>query len=328
MTPGMDRRTLLRATGVAGLAGLGGTLLGAAPATAAVPGFPTFRHLGEPLDMANLKYNPTKELIFPSIRHVAGRIANPRAAWYLYYAPHNDPGGICLAYANTLTGTFTEYPNNPVIPNVWPGHYSVPHVSSPHAYYNAADRHIYLYFHGDNTTTRVARSADGINFEYVGVVVTTAMMAAGVTEASYARVFDHPTQSGTRIMLLMGAQSGTRKIFIGWSDKLTSGWKVKPQPLITPAAGEGGQLSGAHYWSRNGGGHVVYHSGAGTMHVADVGVGFDRERHLGVLHTPLSGAPDNGRSAAPSFVEDGGRLYMFYEGGQRDHTRIALARAT
>lgn len=327
MTPGMDRRTLLRTAGAAGLAGLGGSLLGAAPATAAVPGFPAFRHLGEPLDWANLEYNPTKELIFPSIRRVAGRISQPRADWYLYYAPHNDPGGICLAYADSLTGRFTEYPDNPVIPNVWAPHYSVPHVSSPHAHYNAADRHIYLYFHGDNRTTRVARSADGVHFEYVATVVTTAMMPAGVSEASYARVFDHPTDPELYIMLLMGNQSGTRKIFIGWSHKLTSGWKVKPKPLLTPGPGEGGQLSGAHYWSRNGGGHVVYHSGAGTMHVADVGLGFDRERHLGVLHSPLSGSPDNGRAAAPSFAEDGGRLYMFYEAGRRDHTRIALAGA-
>jgi len=332
----INRRNLFRAAGAAGIAGLGGSLIGAAPAsaaqhgsaaTAAIPGFPTFNYLGEPLDMDSLRYNPNNEMIFPSVRNVAGRIANPRARWYLYYAPHDNPGGICLAYGDSLSGKFTEYPDNPIISRAWSPHYTVSHVSSPHAYYNPTDRHIYLFFHGENHTTRVARSADGINFQYVNTVVTTAQLPGNVSETSYARVFDHPTKPGMYIMLLMGNQAGSRKIFIGWSHSLTSGWKVKPQPLISPRAGEGTDLSGAHYWSRNGGGYVVYHSGSGNIHVTDVGLGFDRENHLGVLHAPRSGAPDNGRVAAPSFAEENGRLYMFYEAGRRSSTRIAVARA-
>ncbi|GGM29046.1 hypothetical protein ACFQBY_03175 [Promicromonospora citrea] len=324
--PLLTRRSLLRGAAVLGsaaaLGGLGAGALAAPSAAAAVPGFPTFSRLGAALDKGSLAYNPTNELIFPSVRHVAGRLPNPLGAWYMYYAPHDAPGGICLAYADSLAGPWREHPGNPVIPRTWSPHYSVSHVSSPHAVWNGADGRIYLFFHGENTTTRVATSQDGVTFTYGGTVVTTAMLPSNVTEASYARVFPHPTQAGTHIMLLMGNQAGTRKIFIGWSSRLGSGWQVKPQPLITPAAGEGGQLSGAHYWARSGGGHVVYHSGSGSIHVADVGTSFDRENHLGVLYTD----PVATRSAAPSFAEEDGRLYMFYEAGARGNTNIAVAR--
>ncbi|THV29519.1 hypothetical protein [Glycomyces paridis] len=307
-----------------GAAALGATAaLGAAPASAAPPGFPVFTRLGAALDKSALAYNPTNEFIFPSVRYVAGRVRNPLGAWYMYYAPHDGQGGICLAYADSLAGPWKEYPANPIIANTWSPHYSVPHVSSPHAVWNAADAKIYLYFHGDNRTTRVATSTDGRSFTYGATVLHTSMLPSNVTEASYARVFPHPVQSGVNIMLFMGNQAGTRKIFIGWSHALASGWRFKPQPLISPAAGEGGQLSGAHYWSQNGGGHVVYHAGDGRIRVAHVGTGFDREEHLGVLYTD----PVATRAAAPSFAEEDGRMYMFYEAGARSNTNIAIARA-
>lgn len=321
--PTLDRRALLLGAAAAGTAAAVGT---AAPAGAALPGFPTFTYRKEALDKSSLSYNPTNELIFPSIRRVAGRLQNPLGAWYMYYAPHDDPGGICLAYADSLEGPWHEYSGNPVISRTWSPHYSVPHVSSPHAYWNAGDGKLYLYFHGNNRTTRVATSTDGRSFSYGGTVLHTDMLPSNLTEASYARVFPHPVRSDLHIMLFMGDQDGTRKIFIGWSHQLASGWQFKPQPLISPGPGEGGQLSGAHYWSRNGGGHVVYHSRSGDIHVADVGTGFDREEHLGVLFDSAAEAPDNGRAAAPSFAEENGRLYMFYEAGQRSATNIAIAR--
>ncbi len=322
----LDRRTLILGAATLGsAAALGVATAGAAsPAAAAVPGFPAFTRLGAALDKSALAYNPTNEIIFPSVRNVAGKVQNPLGNWYMYYAPHDPPGGICLAYADSLEGPWREYSGNPIISRTWSPHYSVSHVSSPHAVWNAADGRIYLYFHGENTTTRVATSADGRNFTYGGTVLHTGMLPSNVTEASYARVFPHPTKSDTHIMLFMGMQAGTRKIFIGWSNQLASGWQFKQDPLISPAAGEGGQLSGAHYWSRNGGGHVVYHSGAGTIHVADVGTSFDRENHLGVLYSE----PVATRAAAPSFAEEGGRLYMFYEAGQRANTNIAIARTS
>src|SRR5690349_5841998 len=108
MTPISRRAVLL---GTAG-AGLGLPLLGSTPASAAPAGFPTYRYVRNAFDKSKLKYAPArKEVIFPCIRGTAGRIANPLGRYYLYYAPHEAPGGICLSYSDSLEGPFVEYPN-------------------------------------------------------------------------------------------------------------------------------------------------------------------------------------------------------------------------
>lgn len=327
---GIDRRTLLR--GVAGLGtatALGataGTLLGS-PAQAAPAGFPTYQYIGTPFTKANLRYNPTGELIFPCIRGMYDKISAPLGRYYLYYAPHDAPGGICLAYGDSLGGQFTEYAANPIIPNVWAGNYSVSHVSSPHVIFNAANRKFYLYFHGENTATRMAWSTDGVHFTYYGQVLGTSAIP-GSTETSYARVFEHavPGLANTYVMVFMGVTSGTRKIFWGWSDDGKS-WQFDPTPLVTPGPDGVTDLSGPYLLKSNGTAYVVYHGSSGDMYLTEVGNSFDREVHLGVFHYAMTGAPDNNRSAAPSFGTDGGVRYMFYEAGQRSGSTIAVARA-
>ncbi|WJK38828.1 hypothetical protein O7608_20280 [Solwaraspora sp. WMMA2056] len=331
---GLDRRQLLRGTALLGATavagGLGGLSVGTGPASAAPAGFPAYAYLGQPLDHANLRYNPTGELIFPCVRGVYDRISGGLARYYLYYAPHDRPGGICLAYGNSLAGPFTEYAGNPIVRRDWSPHYSVEHVSSPHVLWNSATRQFYLYFHGDNDTTRLAISSDGVRFTYHGVVLSTAMVP-NLTEASYARVFEHriPALGSRYVMVYMGyhtVRPGFRKIFWGWSADGRS-WQFDPQPLVSPSGDGLSDLSGAHLLPRNGTTYVVYHGGSGRMYLTEVGDNFDREVHLGVFHAPLTGAPDNGRVAAPAFGTDRGVQYMFYEAGQRGRTRIAVARA-
>lgn len=325
---GFTRRRLLTGAGAVVGAGLVAPLIGpASPASAAPAGFPNYQYIGTAFTKANLRYNPTNELIFPCIRGVYDKISGGLARYYLYYAPHNSPGGICLAYGNSLGGQFTEYANNPIISNVWSPNYSVSHVSSPHVIWNASNSKFYLYFHGENTTTRMAWSTDGIHFTYFGTVLSTANIP-GSTETSYARVFEHTvTGLGNKyVMLFMGVTSGTRKIFWGWSGDGKS-WQYDPTPLVSPGADGQTDLSGPHLLKRNGSAYVVYHGDSGDMYLTEVGLAFDREVHLGVFHSALSGAPDNNRSAAPSFGTDGGVEYMFYEAGQRSSSTIAVARA-
>ena len=102
-------------------------------------------------------------------------------------------------------GPWTEYNANPLIRNKWPPHYSVSHVSSPHAIWNEEESKLFLYFHGENKTTRFATSRDGIHFTYGGIAVTTTMFDQ-VTEASYARVFRYtlPGKDNRYIMTVMG----------------------------------------------------------------------------------------------------------------------------
>src|SRR5206468_4049189 len=125
--------------------------------------------------------------------------------YYLYYAPHSAPGGICLAYGDSLEGPFIEYLANPIVSRNWPGIYSVIHVSSPHVLWNDDVKELWLYFHGEDTVTRLARSIDGIHFAYDRTVLSTGMLPAGTTETTYARVFRHdlPSKSARYVMVFM-----------------------------------------------------------------------------------------------------------------------------
>jgi hypothetical protein len=328
---GFDRRQLLRGAVALGGAGAFGAAAGPARAASAVSalapgGFPEYRFLGTPFTKAQLRFNPTNELIFPCIRGVYDKLSQPLGRYYLYYAPHNAPGGICLAYGNSLSGRFTEYPNNPIVSNVWSPHYSVSHVSSAHVIWDTATKKFFLYFHGENTTTRMAWSTDGIHYTYFGVVLSTKAIPNS-TETSYARVFEHSVagKSNKYVMLFMGVVNGARSIYWGWSAD-GKAWSFSPGPLVSPGPDQQTDISGPSLLARNGSAYVVYHGNSGNMYITEVGTNFDRQNHLGVFHRPLSGAPDSGRSAAPSFGSDGGVNYMFYEAGPRLSATIAVAR--
>jgi hypothetical protein len=327
-----SRRTTLRAAAGLGLGLVALPVLGTATASAAPAGFPEYRFLRTTFDKTKLKYNPTGELIFPCIRGVSGRIANPLARYYLYYAPHDAPGGICLSYSNTLDGPFTEYPDNPIVKNVWSPNYSVSHVSSPHVLWRGDLGELWLYFHGENTTTRLARSKDGINFTYDKVVLSTSMLPSGTTETSYARVFEQslPARGAKYVMVFMiNTTANRRTIGWGWSADARN-WTFAQEPLIRPEDVGARDIGAPTVVQRNGSTYVVYHENleaGGNMLITEVGNDFSKRDHLGVFHAPLAGAPDNGRCAAPSFGTMDGKEYMFYEAGERLEGSIAIARA-
>jgi hypothetical protein len=301
-------------------------LLGSASVEAAVPGFPQFVYQGIAVDptLDPARY-PTGEVIFPTILSTAGRFTNPLGTYYLYYAPHEAPGGIRVAYSNSIGGPWTPYGTGPVIANNWAPFYSVSHVSSPHAFWNPTEKRLFLYFHGENTTTRLATSTDGLHFTYDSAVVGCGTFGwGGGCEVSYARVFEQAItgKNNRYLMLLMGIAPGsaTRNIMLAWSNDGRS-WVGQKTPLITPTSAEGTGLSGPHLLRWNGCSCVAYHGSNGHVSVADVGPAFDRQSHLGVLYDDPFGL----RAAAPSFVSVGGFMYMFYEQGPRLDARIAWA---
>ena len=69
---------------------------------------PVFGNPRIALDYRELKYNPCNDVIFPSLLRAADSLRRPLATWYMYYAPHNAPGGICLATAPSLKGPCTD----------------------------------------------------------------------------------------------------------------------------------------------------------------------------------------------------------------------------
>ncbi len=299
-----------------------------ASSTSGLTGFPEFTHQGTVVNPPDLNYNPTNEYIFPTIIKATDHISSPLGTYYLYAAPHENPGGIALFYSDSLDGPWTEYTGNPVISNNWPPHYTnVNHISSPHVLWNTVANKYYMYFHGNNLVTRAASSTDGINWTYEGEAITTADYT-GISEASYARVFEYtiPSKGNKFIMLFMGNNGGTRKIYLAWSDDGLN-WTPQLVPLISPGSGESGNLSGPHYFPWNGNQYVAYHASSGNIHITEVGAEFDQENHLGVLYNSTSGAPDNGRSAAPTFYTSDNTMYMFYEQGGRLSAKIAYATA-
>lgn len=324
-----NRRDFLRTTTVGATVLASGALV-ARPALAAPGGFPDYRHVRTLLRPDQLSYNPTGEIIFPCVRGVYDKLSAPLGRYYLYYAPHNYPGGICLAYADSLEGPFTEYPNNPIVSNIWEPHYDVSHVSSPHVLWHTKNRELWLYFHGENTTTRLARSSDGIHFTYDKTVLTTEMLP-DATETSYARVFRHdlPARGARYIMVFMRNTSANRRdICWGWSADGRD-WEFDQQPLVGPGEVGAVNLSGAHLLERGGSTYVVYHTdkeSGGNILITEVGADFSRREHLGVFYESGSAAPENGRAAAPSFGTDRGVPYMIYEAGDRLGGVIAMAR--
>ncbi|MEU0135008.1 hypothetical protein ABZ172_13435 [Streptomyces sp. NPDC006296] len=327
---GLSRRVLLRGAAATGTALAVGA--GTAGAAAAAPGgFPDYSYVRTLLKPSDLAYNPTGEIIFPCVRGTVGRLTGALGRFYLYYAPHDAPGGICLAYGDSLEGPFTEYPHNPIVSNNWQPHYKVSHVSSPHVLWNEEAKEMWLYFHGENNTTRLASSKDGVTFTYDKVVLTTAMLPAGTTETSYARVFRHdlPARGAKYVMMFMrNDKSDHRDIGWGWSaDGRT--WTFDQTPLIRHSDVGAVNIGGPHLLTRGGSAYVVYNkdkSSGGDIMITEVGKDFSRRNHLGVFHDSMNGAPDNGRTASPSFGTENGVPYMIYEAGERLQGAIALAR--
>ena len=73
------------------------------------PDSPTFAATGYTVDMADYKYNPTQEFNFPHHRGhegppVKNALGDNAYRYYLFYAPHNNPGGNCVAVSNSLEG--------------------------------------------------------------------------------------------------------------------------------------------------------------------------------------------------------------------------------
>ena len=326
-----SRRRLRASLATVALAALALTLtpFTAAPAATAAEPFPQFVYEVVITDKEKMIYNPTDEFIFPSIFHAGAYLDDPLGEWYLYLAPHDAPAGIMLMYADSLDGPWTEYEANPIIASDWAPYYDVSHVSSPDAIWNEGADELFLYFHGENSVSRYATSSDGIHFDYGDVVVSNAMGGAGVTETSYARVFEHPDPgSGYRYGMFYMANftDNHRRIKLAESvDGIT--WVVRPGNVVEPGTGDGGNVSGGNLWEWGGQLYVIYHNSTGNTMARTIDATLTQVGPAQVLHRSSGVGPDVGRVAAPEIVEEGEDTYLFYESGDRLGATIAYAKA-
>jgi hypothetical protein len=328
--PGEEEKTVPE---ILGLTTVEAGMTAAAPEfpRAASVGLPIFQHQGVVLDYQGLKYNPCNDVIIPSVIR-ADKFQNPLGRYYMYYAPHNAPGGICLACADALAGPWKEYPANPLIARDWQPHYKVSHVSGPHAIWIEEERKLFVYYHGENDTTRFASSTDGVHFQYEGVAFTTKMFQ-DVSEASYARMFRYtiPGKDNRYIALLMGNNQGTRRIYLAWS-KDGRTWEPRQTPLVDPPPGTA-QVAQAWYLPWQGKHYLIYHAHWSTqplvadLHVSEVDPAFEHAKYLGLLYDHTSAGPENVAQMSPCLVEENGRLYLFTNIGPRLNQTIAIATA-
>jgi hypothetical protein len=293
-------------------------------------GWPVFWYKGVITNKDSSIYNPTDEFIFPSVFH-AGRWFGDaaRAEWYIYYAPHDNPGGISLRYSDSLEGPWTEYENNPVISNKWSPHYSVPHVSSPDAIWNSQTSKMFMYFHGDNSVTRWVHSTDGISFSYGGSAVTNAMGGSSVTETSYARVFNHPNAANSDYkygMFYMGnEQDNKRRIRLAESrdGKI---WTVSPNYVVSGGAEEGSNVSAGELWNWNGQNYVIYHASSGKIYARTIDKTLRQVGTTPIVLFDGRGDDSGDRCASPVVVTRNGLTYLYYEKGDRLGGTIAWAK--
>ncbi|MFE6236508.1 DUF1349 domain-containing protein [Cellulosimicrobium sp. NPDC057862] len=289
---------------------------------------PVFEYRGVITDKESMTYNPTDEFIFPSVFHAGAYLDEPLGEWYLYYAPHDSPGGISLMYADSLEGPWTEYAHNPIVANEWlPFYERVSHVSSPDVLWDDEAGQVLLYFHGENSTTRWATSPDGVTFDDSGVAVTNADGGAGTTETSYARVVEHPDPaSGYRFAMtyMQNRTDNIRRIKVAESVDGRA-WDVRPDPLVVPDAATGTNVSGGNLWEWEGQLYVVYHGSTGITFARTLDPTMTQVGPRWELHKASGVGDDTGRVAAPEIVTDGDETYLFYESGDRLGATIAWA---
>ena len=190
---------------------------------------------------SELAYNPCNDLIFPCVINAQEYFSHPLGKYYVYYAPHNAPGGICLAYASSLRGPWIEYGKNPLIVNQWLPHHDVEHVSSPYAVFIPEECRLFLYYHGDNETTHYAISEDGKTFTYGGVAIDWNMLP-GSDVTAYARVFPHTPPGGSfRYVMLFMSLAYTpgswdtfawHGLYRAWSNDARI-WHVDKDPMVS-----------------------------------------------------------------------------------------------
>lgn len=292
--------------------------------------WPRFYYKGVVTNKDTLTYNPTDEFIFPSVLHASDYLDKPLGEWYIYYAQHDDPGGICLMYADRLLGPWSEYAKNPVIANKWSPHNDAPHVSSPDAKWNVETGRLFVYFHGSNSQTRRAESDDGVTFDYGGVAVDNTMGGPDVTETSYARVFTHRDTSSTFKygMFYMGNEKDNKRRFRLAESEDGRNWVVDPNYVVVPGPEEGSNVSAGSLWEWKGQLYVIYHASSGKSYARTIDSTLRSVDEIPILLHKASGKGDDiGRIASPEIVTHDGETYLFYESGDRLGATIAWAKA-
>lgn len=314
---------------------------------------PQVKPVGYVKEMADYTYTgPSKEFIFPSIIDtkkytIDGKFINgqsPINRYYLFYAPHENPGGMFLSTAPTLDGPWTEYSGSTgmtpgtVMDFAWASTQSdiikngaEKHISGCQVVWNNVQNKYIMYFHGPNSTTHYATSENLVDWTFGASILVAHQFSPIGAEASYAKTFEHeiPGLDNKYVMLLMNQENQIRRIYWAHS-KDGINWTPVTKPLISPdldykkvpgtdrkpsydgggTGAYGNNISGPFLMEKDGRYFVFCHGNADNLMVVEVGQQFDMEVHWGeyLKSTDVlfnkNGIPTATRPAAPDFIQD------------------------
>jgi len=131
------------------------------------------------------------------------------------------------------------------------------------------------------------------------------------------------------IMLLMGNNRGTRRIYLAWSKDGRS-WEARRTALLDPPPGTG-QVAQAWYFPWRGKHYLIYHGHlasnmqAANLYANEIDPTFENPTYLGLFHGHTTASPDNVAQMSPCFLEINGKVYMYTNIGPRLQQKIALA---
>jgi hypothetical protein len=318
-------------------------------------------------DIASYQYiGPSKEFISPTLIDTKlsvqdGKFLNneaPLDRYYLFYSPHENPGGMYLATGPTLDGPWTE--RNTVIDLNWAKDIegsnvnTASHISACHVIWNDVYNKYFMYFHGPNTTTHYATSDNLKDWTFGKSILNAQDFGSRGNEASYSKIFEYsvPGLDNKFIMLIMIAESSSSRRVYWAHSKDGIDWTGVRRPLVSAdldykkvpgtdikpnyEGSIGNNVAASFFMESNGRYFVFFNGSSGNICVAEIGEAFDMEIHWGEYMKAadvIIDKDDNGnlialpRVAAPLFItDDAGKWYMFFEAGSRLGANIAYAK--
>ncbi|MFP4026237.1 MAG: hypothetical protein ACLFWL_00410 [Candidatus Brocadiia bacterium] len=264
-------------------------------------------------------------IMHPSVIEAGRYLNDPPARYLMYYAPHHSPG-IGAAASDKLEGPWEPLEENPILHLEDCGGIHG-HISGPDVIWMPETERFRMYFHGSvpeaGQQSGVAASADGIHFE--------TLRNEPILTKPYLRVF---RKAGDFYGV---CRFGRNLGLVRSPDGLT--WEEWPNGLLLETGEKQEEFDRLRHhclWIEGTTLYVFYCTyrdpecrletiRAAVMSIEGDWQNWDKPQRLGdVIRPELEWESNNIRD--PYLIEAGGRLYMFYVGGNETGISLAIAK--
>jgi predicted GH43/DUF377 family glycosyl hydrolase len=270
------------------------------------------------------------DAVFPCVLPVGDILPDCLDYFYMYYAPHDAPGGIGLATAPTPTGPWKKFAHNPILERN--GANQNNHISSPHVVYNRLEHYFLMYYHGlgewptqnAHQTTGIAISQDALHWNKLPepVIDSDDIDVWDGNELSYARITQ--LTDGQFVMVYMGRNRKRSAPRLGMAVSSNGiEWKKSPTPLLEPNPNTQAYISSGYILDKNDIRYLFYVDETAeainsTIHVmtsSDKGISW--EKPYQILSPAEYDQWDITRVHDPHVLQWSGSMYLYYAGGPR-----------